>query len=60
VNPPELATYEQGLRAMTANLVGQILGMQLHDGRGVLSRDDVVFEFTPADRDACRAAGFCR
>lgn len=60
VNPTELATYDNGLRAMTANLVGQFMGMKLHDGCGVLGAKCVTFEFTDADRASCRAAGYCR
>lgn len=59
VNPDELSTYDDGLRAMTANLVGQFSGMPLHDGCGVLGRECVRFELSEADRASCRSAGFC-
>lgn len=59
LDPDELATYPSGLEAMTANIVGQMAGMALHDGCGVLGRDCARAEFTPADLASCRAAGFC-
>ncbi len=48
-----------GVRAMCLNLVGQFFGVRLHDGRGALSRDDVVPYFTDEDLGACRAADLC-
>lgn len=48
-----------GVRAMCMNLVGQFFGVTLHDGRGALSRDDVLPYFTDEDLVACRAADLC-
>lgn len=48
-----------GVRATCMNLLGRIMGMRQHTGRGVLSSDQVVDEFTDADHEACVAAGFC-
>lgn len=60
VDADAIADVPDGVEAMTANLVGQIVGMPLHDGpRGVLSRGNVTAEVTADDRASCRAAGYC-
>ena len=59
IDADALAAYPHGVRAMTANMLGQIVGMPLHDGCGVLGRDCLKPKFTPADRDVCVGFGAC-
>lgn len=59
IDADALKTYEHGVGAMMANLIGQFARMKLHDGPGVLSNEDVRLEFTEADRASCREAGYC-
>lgn len=48
------------LGPIAMNAFGLASGMKLHPGRGILSSEQVSAEFTAADRESCRAAGFCR
>lgn len=54
-----LADYRAGVRSMAANMIGQYVGMPLHDGCGVLARHCVVPEFSDGDRASCEAVGAC-
>jgi len=58
------AAYRDGhdaraVRALCMNLVGAIFGAEWHHERGALSQNDVVPEFTDADRRSCLAANLC-
>lgn len=55
IDADNLNAYDRGVQAMTANMLGQFVGMSLHDGCGVLGRECVVAEFTEADRASCSA-----
>lgn len=53
-------TLRNGVGALARNGFGMAANIGTHDGPGVMSAVDVKPDFTDADRDACRAAGFCR
>ena len=52
-------TMREGLGALARNMIGQAARIPEHSTAGVMSDHDVRREYSTADRDSCRSAGFC-
>lgn len=59
IDGESLSSYEQGVKAMTMNIIGVIAGMRLHDGCGVLGKECVEPRFSEGDLRSCRERGYC-
>lgn len=46
-------------RTLIEHALGRAVGIEKHDGIGVMSRDRMTPGFTEEDRVVCRAAGYC-
>ncbi len=53
IDADALGAYPRGVQAMTANMLGQFVGLPLHGSCGVLGRDCLQADFTEADRAVC-------